>query len=167
LNKLTWGFLIFFFILIVFICVGEVFIVKNMADINITNKTTTIDVKKEVDVLHLIRTNCEKYNVPYYLALALCKRESGINPDAININVDGSKDIGLFQLNNRYFSEKESKKIESNVETAIKHLSELYKQSKSWFIALVKYHRGNKPTDDDTIKYLEDIINYKTVLEYY
>jgi hypothetical protein len=41
---------------------------------------------------------------PDYL-VRLAKCESGLNPAAVNVNKDGSKDVGLFQINERYHPE--------------------------------------------------------------
>ena len=39
------------------------------------------------------------------LAVAVATCESGLNPNATNINTDGSADRGLYQINNRYHPE--------------------------------------------------------------
>jgi hypothetical protein len=38
----------------------------------------------------------------YKIAMAIAKAESGLNPGAVNRNKDGSKDIGIFQINDRH-----------------------------------------------------------------
>jgi len=39
------------------------------------------------------------------LAVAVAKCESSLNPQAVNINADGSTDRGLYQINNKYHPE--------------------------------------------------------------
>lgn len=43
-----------------------------------------------------------RYHVDPLLLYAIAKVESGLNPDARNINTDGSQDIGLMQINSRH-----------------------------------------------------------------
>ncbi len=53
------------------------------------------------------------------LALAIAKAESGLNPEAINRNKDGSKDIGIFQINDCHgWSEKERLDWRKNISMA-------------------------------------------------
>jgi len=42
------------------------------------------------------------YQVPYELLVAIAKVESALNPHALNVNKDGSKDVGLMQVNTRW-----------------------------------------------------------------
>ena len=43
------------------------------------------------------------YHVSPSLLRAIAKQESGMNPRAIHINRDGTKDYGLMQINERWF----------------------------------------------------------------
>lgn len=43
-----------------------------------------------------------RYSVNPYLLYAIAKTESGMNPNAINRNGNGSTDIGLMQINSRW-----------------------------------------------------------------
>jgi soluble lytic murein transglycosylase-like protein len=43
------------------------------------------------------------YSVNPYLLYAIAKTESGLNPAATNRNKDGSYDVGLMQINSRWF----------------------------------------------------------------
>ncbi len=45
------------------------------------------------------------YNINPILALRIAWCESKLNPNAININQDGSEDVGLFQWNLKYHPE--------------------------------------------------------------
>jgi hypothetical protein len=44
----------------------------------------------------------KKYGVPYTELLFIAQCESGMNPEVIHTNLDGSIDRGLMQINNRY-----------------------------------------------------------------
>ena len=43
-----------------------------------------------------------RYHVDPLLLYAIAKVESGLNPTARNVNSDGSRDIGLMQINSRH-----------------------------------------------------------------
>ena len=45
------------------------------------------------------------YHVDPYLLFAIAKVESGMNPYAVGWNHDGSRDVGLMQINSTHFSE--------------------------------------------------------------
>jgi soluble lytic murein transglycosylase-like protein len=51
------------------------------------------------------------YHVDPYLLYAIANVESGMNPYAIGKNYDGSRDVGLMQINSVHFAELESKGI--------------------------------------------------------
>lgn len=51
------------------------------------------------------------YHVDPYLLFAIAEVESGLNPDAVGHNVDGSRDVGLMQINSSHFPELERKGI--------------------------------------------------------
>lgn len=46
-----------------------------------------------------MKTAAEKYSLSYDLLWAIAKQESGFNPRAVNVNTNGSMDIGAFQIN--------------------------------------------------------------------
>ena len=53
------------------------------------------------------------------IALAVAKAESGLNPKAINRNGDGSKDVGIFQINDRHgWSDEERLDWKTNIRLA-------------------------------------------------
>lgn len=45
------------------------------------------------------------YHVDPYLLFAIAKVESGMNPNAVGWNRDGSRDVGLMQINSSHFRE--------------------------------------------------------------
>ena len=52
------------------------------------------------------------YHVDPYLLFAIAEVESGLNPYAIGYNHDGSRDVGLMQINSSHFAELERKGID-------------------------------------------------------
>lgn len=45
------------------------------------------------------------YHVDPYLLYAIAKVESGMNPYAVGVNHDGTRDVGLMQINSSHFTE--------------------------------------------------------------
>lgn len=61
----------------------------------------------------------------FRLAMAVAMAESGLNPKAVNYNRDGSRDIGIFQINERHgWSEEDLFDWEKNIAIA-KHLRDV------------------------------------------
>ncbi len=52
------------------------------------------------------------YHVDPYLLFAIAEVESGLNPYAVGYNHDGSRDVGLMQINSSHFPELERKGID-------------------------------------------------------
>lgn len=68
------------------------------------------------------------FGAEHKIAIAIAKAESGLNPRAINRNKDGSKDIGIFQINDRHgWSDEERFNWKTNIRIA----KELY-DSRGW-----------------------------------
>ena len=57
-------------------------------------------------------TEGEYYHVDPYLLFAIAEVESGLNPYAVGYNHDGSRDVGLMQINSSHFPELERKGID-------------------------------------------------------
>lgn len=51
------------------------------------------------------------YHVDPYLLFAIASVESGMNPNAVGVNHDGTRDVGLMQINSTHFSELERQGI--------------------------------------------------------
>ncbi|MET6677179.1 type III secretion system invasion protein IagB [Citrobacter amalonaticus] len=67
-------------------------------------------------VSHSVFANCwnkaaHYYHVDPYLLYAIANVESGMNPYAIGKNHDGTRDVGLMQINSSHFSELEEQGI--------------------------------------------------------
>ncbi|MFP2344633.1 type III secretion system invasion protein IagB [Enterobacter ludwigii] len=54
------------------------------------------------------------YHVDPYLLYAIAQVESGMNPNAVGWNQDGSRDVGLMQINSTHFSELQRQGIDEN-----------------------------------------------------
>ena len=79
-----------------------------------TTVETTKDVTKNITeatastkemVEKIIRYIAKQKGVDEDLAVRVAKAESGLSPTAINTNTDGSKDRGLYQINDKYHPE--------------------------------------------------------------
>jgi len=63
----------------------------------------TLGVKTEPESIEeTIRTIAKAEGVDPDLAVRVARCESNLDPKAVNINKDGSKDRGIFQINNKY-----------------------------------------------------------------
>lgn len=74
---------------------------KKQAEIT-TEEELTPDLS---DIETMIRWKAARAGVDPDLAVAVAKCESGLKPNAININTTGSKDRGLYQWNDKYHPE--------------------------------------------------------------
>ncbi|EMN3919178.1 type III secretion system invasion protein IagB [Citrobacter telavivensis] len=54
------------------------------------------------------------YHVDPYLLFAIAKVESGMNPHAVGWNHDGSRDVGLMQINSSHFGELQRQGIDES-----------------------------------------------------
>jgi len=65
-----------------------------------------IEEKKEIaPVKQIIKDEAKKEGVDPDLAVRVAKCESNLDPNAVHINKDGSKDRGIFQWNDKYHPE--------------------------------------------------------------
>lgn len=51
------------------------------------------------------------YHVDPWLLFAIADVESGLNPNAVGYNHDGSRDVGLMQINSSHFAELKKKAL--------------------------------------------------------
>lgn len=59
-------------------------------------------------------TAAHHYHVDPYLLFAIAKVESGMNPNAVGWNRDGSRDVGLMQINSSHFRELQRQGIDES-----------------------------------------------------
>ena len=78
------------------------------------------------------------FGYEWLLAVAVAKAESGLNPRAVNQNRNGTKDIGVFQINDcHYFTESERFDWRQNI-----RLAKQVKDTYGWR-AWVAYKNGS------------------------
>lgn len=76
----------------------------------------------------MIIAECKKWGVPPALALGIAKHESGLIADNLSpVNSDGSRDQGVFQLNNKYFKMKNWADPKENISRGVQHIAALQK----------------------------------------
>ena len=86
---------------------------------------------------------CDKYEIPFALALALAETESGFNPNAKS----HTNDYGLMQINAINFSWLRAKGLEpmdykGNIESGIMMISDMVKKYSDYGLALMAYNCG-------------------------
>lgn len=78
------------------------------------------------------------FGYEWLLALSIAKAESGLNPQAVNYNRNGTKDVGVFQINDCHnFSDSERFDWRTNV-----RLAKLVRDTYGW-TAWVTYNKGS------------------------
>ena len=89
-------------------------------------------------------TMCEKYNVPFALALAVADQETRFNPDAVS----HTNDYGLMQINKINFEWLQKIGIdpmtyEGNIEAGVLMLSQAIEKHGEYGLALMAYNCGD------------------------
>lgn len=102
--------------------------------------------------------SCQKYDVPYALALALADQESRFDPDAVS----GTNDYGLMQINSINFEWLRERGIDpltyaGNIEAGVLILSKAINRYGDYGLALMAYNCG-----DTGAKRLWDAGTYST-----
>lgn len=100
----------------------------------------TLDAKLQATMIEM----CEKYELPFALALAVAERESRFNPEAVS----KTDDYGLMQINKVNFKWLREKGIEpldykGNIEAGVLILSEAVKKHGDYGLALMAYNCGD------------------------
>lgn len=102
----------------------------------------------------VIDLNEDELEIPPALIYYLVRWESGWNPNATGYNLNGTRDLGLMQLNSRYThafvaahfegeqSEFDPYNPEHNLEVGLKHLNYLYQYLGDWESAAQAYNAG-------------------------
>ena len=85
---------------------------ENLDTEEIKEDQPTYSSNIETEIADVFGTECR-------IALAVAKAESGLNPKAINRNGDGSKDVGIFQINDKHgWSDEERLDWKTNIRLA-------------------------------------------------
>jgi len=105
---------------------------------------------------------CLRHDVPIVIAWRLIKWESNWNEQAWNRNTDGSLDLGIMQLNDRWCDDfsvryNDGRKIDpwiwrTSMDVGIEHLARLYSVTGHWpgavaayNVGLTRYRKGKLP----------------------
>ena len=100
-------------------------------------------------VTHVLLQSALLYEVPVNLLFALCNRESGFDPLAVNgSNSNGTSDFGLLQLNTGTFSTLDEKTLlnpSENVLIGTQYLLTRFENVDSWELAVIAYNGGSGP----------------------
>jgi hypothetical protein len=86
------------------------FISPKVETLNIPSHQKTVGVKeapppeeyREANFNPIMQEIADVFGDEYRLAIAVAMAESELKPDAVNVNSDGSRDIGIFQINERH-----------------------------------------------------------------
>lgn len=125
------------------------------------------------DVALNILEAADRENIPLTLAFALAHTESRYHSYAVNTNVNGSIDRGLFQLNDRSFPQLEDDDFFSpkvSAQYGMRHLRFCRNIAKDDLIAVAMYNAGvtrvkNNQTPKSTLAYVSKISAYRAMLD--
>jgi hypothetical protein len=125
------------------------------------------------EITNMILENADREDIPLSLAFALAYTESRYNTNALNYNVNGSVDRGLFQLNNRSFphlDEADFFNPEVSAGYGMKHLRYCMNVAGNDLTALAMYNAGvtrvrKDQTPKSTLIYVSNIVSYKGALD--
>lgn len=82
------------------------------------------------------------YGVPTWMLSEVAWIESRHNPNAVGVNRDGSRDLGLFQLNEKAHPNAPAWCPEASARYAARYLRWLRLETGSWRGALIAYNCG-------------------------
>lgn len=85
---------------------------------------------------------CDETGVPVWLACRLFQYESGWKESAVNVNADGTRDVGLAQINSRVGEELRARfggGGENDIAVGIRYLAALKAKYGSWREAVKRY----------------------------
>ena len=111
-----------------------------LCTLEIKSAEHTLDAELQATMLEM----CEKYELPFALALAVAEQESRFNPYAVS----STNDYGLMQINKVNFDWLRKKGIEpldhkGNIEAGVLILSEAVKKHGDYGLALMAYNCGD------------------------
>jgi len=92
---------------------------------------------RETPTNPIMQEIADVFGEEYRLAIAVAMAESELNPTAMNVNMDGSRDIGIFQINERHgWNEEELFDWRTNISIA------KYLRDRSGWSTWVAYNNG-------------------------
>jgi len=102
--------------------------------------------------------------LPPYFVLAVAVEESSLNPNAVNVNPNGTTDYGLFMLNSSWYNDEFWFDPETNIRAGCAYIKELMSKPgvNTWWSVAVCYNCGygrlNNPPDA-SIEYAGRVIS--------
>ena len=111
-----------------------------LCTLDIKSTERSLDFELQKTMLEM----CEKYELPFALALAVAEQESRFDPNAVST----TDDYGLMQINKVNFKWLREKGIEpldpkGNIEAGVLMLSEAVKKHSDYGLALMAYNCGD------------------------
>lgn len=125
------------------------------------------------NVTFAILEAANRENIPLSLAFSLAYTESRFNSRAVNRNVNGSIDRGLFQLNDRTFPQLETAdffSLQVSAQYGMKHLRFCRSVANDDLVAVAMYNAGitrvkENRTPKSTLSYVSNIAKYRARLD--
>jgi len=96
-------------------------------------------------IVALILSIAIQYGLPPNFVLAIALTENWtLNPRAVHINVNGTTDLGLMQLNDSWFKEENWHDPVVNITAACKHIAWLATclEGNTWYAVAIAYNAG-------------------------
>lgn len=135
-------------IVFLFVCIG----VGAEENIRLYDRNQIIEIVVPKGYGEFFVEVCQKHKVPVLYAWKLIQWESRWDAEAEYVNKDGSKDIGLMQLNSRYLDDYKWRynggvpfnpyNWKHSISIGIHHLAVLYKHTGTWQGAIASYNLG-------------------------
>lgn len=100
-------------------------------------------------VLALIASIAIEFSIPEGFLQAIALTENAqLDATAINKNKNGTKDLGLMQLNSCWYTDKNWDDAETNIRAACNHINMIIKEGKcdTWWHVAVLYNAGHNIT---------------------
>lgn len=110
------------------------------------------DYETRIKMEYYLLQNCIENEVPISVAYKLIQWESKWDSKAVNCNSNGTKDLGIMQLNNayiKYFSDKYNGGVlidvwmwRVSIKVGVLYLRDLYIATGNWPAAIASYNMG-------------------------
>jgi soluble lytic murein transglycosylase-like protein len=128
----------------------------------LTEKQFYIQQLNQSDIIEKIDTINHYYNIDLALLISIVNIESQFKQSATStVNVNGSKDQGLLQLNNAYFNTPNIYEPLVNITIGIDYFNTcLLKSNGDIKSALYRYNSGNRTNYGQSEKYIKKIMDY-------
>ena len=112
------------------------------------------------EIVKIISQVNQNYNYDIEILIALCWRESGFKSEAKNININGSQDNGLMQINSNYFNGEYVNNSLVNITLGVVHFDNAMKKGIYIERGLSIYNTGKIKKDKKINQYISDILLY-------